>query len=51
LGLSIFEDEEPEEEEKENDQDKEKPKEKESGGDEDVPPLENTDVSAMEDVD
>jgi len=50
LGLSIFEDEEPEEEEKENDQDKEKPKEKESG-DEDVPPLENTDVSAMEDVD
>jgi len=54
LGLSIFEDEEAEEdEEKEKDKTKEDKKEKDANatGDEDVPPLENTDVSAMEDVD
>jgi len=51
LGLSIFEDEEADDEEVEPKDDK---KEKEKGkdaGDEDVPPLETTDVSAMEDVD
>jgi len=49
LGLSIFEDEEADEEENEpKDDKKEKGKD---AGDEDVPPLETADTSAMEDVD
>jgi len=50
LGLSIFEDEEADDEENEPQNDK-KEKEKGKENDEDVPPLETTDVSAMEDVD
>jgi len=51
LGLSIFDDEEADEEDKPNDDKKEKEKDASATGDEDVPPLETADVSAMEDVD
>jgi molecular chaperone HtpG len=52
LGLSIFDDEEAEEEENQpKDEKKEKEKDASATGDEDVPPLETADVSAMEDVD
>jgi len=48
LGLSIFEEEEAEDDEEAP---KDEKKEKDKNADEEVPPLETPDVSAMEDVD
>jgi len=50
LGLSIFDDEEAEDNDEENHETEQK-KDNNATGDEDVPPLETADVSAMEDVD